>query len=205
MKLIVISKDIIFPGEATWLNEMMSNYNFTLHLRKPQASESEIEELLLQIDKQFYKRIVLHDNYILADKFNLMGIHINARNRGIPTNREYWSRRSISRSCHSIQEVEKYKNSYSYVTLSPIFNSISKQGYNSTFTKSDLKCAAEKGVIDNKVIALGGISSLNIAQIRNMGFGGAAVLGAIWNQSNIHSALTELNKLTDIKVDSYGK
>ena len=38
-----------------------------------------------------------------------------------------------------------------------------------------------------------------------MGFGGAAVLGAIWNQSNIHSALTELNKLTDIKVDSYGK
>ena len=49
MKLIVISKENFFPEEAYWINAMMSEYPFILHLRKPFASLAELETLVQQI------------------------------------------------------------------------------------------------------------------------------------------------------------
>ena len=71
------------------------------------------------------------------------------------------------------------KNKYEYVFLSPIFNSISKQNYNTKFTLHELHQASDIGLIDSKVIALGGITPDNIATTMQLGFGGAAVLGYI--------------------------
>ena len=48
MKLIVISKETFFPEEACWINAMMSEYPFILHLRKPFASLAELETLVQQ-------------------------------------------------------------------------------------------------------------------------------------------------------------
>ena len=42
-------------------------------------------------------------------------------------------------------------------------------------------------VIDRKVMALGGIDLDNIAQVKDLGFGGAVILGDIWNKFSIHS------------------
>ena len=141
MKLIVISKENFFPEEACWINAMMSEYPFILHLRKPFASLAELETLVQQIHPAYYDRIVLHDHYALAEKYRLKGIHWNARNQEFKLEGAYWQKASISRSCHSIPEVEMYKNQYQYVTLSPIFDSISKQGYKAAFSESDLKSA----------------------------------------------------------------
>ena len=187
MKLIVISKETFFPEEACWINAMMSEYPFILHLRKPFASLAELETLVQQIHPAYYDRLVLHDHYALAEKYRLKGIHWNARNQGFKLEGTYWQKANISRSCHSIQEVEMYKDQYHYVTLSPIFNSISKQGYKAAFSASELKSAMEKGIINHQVIALGGIDSSNIHQLAKMGFGGAAVLGTIWNHTDLQS------------------
>ena len=195
MKLIVISKENFFPEEAYWINAMMSEYPFILHLRKPFASLAELETLLHQIHPVYYDRIVLHDHYALAEKYQLKGIHWNARNQEFKLEGAYWQKASISRSCHSIPEVEMYKNQYQYVTLSPIFDSISKQGYKAAFSESDLKSAIEKGIINQQVIALGGIDTSNIHQLATMGFGGAAVLGVIWNHTELPSIRKELNLL----------
>ena len=195
MKLIVISKEYFFPEEACWINVMMSEYPFILHLRKPFASLAELETLVQQIHPAYYDRIVLHAHYALAEKYRLKGIHWNARNQDFKLEGAYWQKASISRSCHSIPEVEMYKNQYQYVTLSPIFDSISKQGYKAAFSESDLKEAIEKGIINQQVIALGGIDTSNIHQLATMGFGGAAVLGVIWNHTELPSIRKELNLL----------
>ena len=131
----------------------------------------------------------------MAEKYRLKGIHWNARNQEFKLEGAYWQKASISRSCHSIPEVEMYKNQYQYVTLSPIFDSISKQGYKAAFSESDLKSAIEKGIINQQVIALGGIDTSNIHQLATMGFGGAAVLGVIWNHTELTSIRKELNLL----------
>ena len=195
MKLIVISKENFFPEEACWINAMMSEYPFILHLRKPFASLAEFETLVQQIHPVYYDRIVLHDHYALAEKYQLKGIHWNARNQEFKLEGAYWQKASISRSCHSIPEVEMYKNQYHYVTLSPIFDSISKQRYKAAFSERELRSAIEKGIINHQVIALGGIDTSNIHQLATMGFGGAAVLGVIWNHTELTSIRKELNLL----------
>ena len=40
----------------------------------------------------------------------------------------------------------------------------------------------EFAVIDKKVIALGGIDEENLLEVKDFGFGGAAILGALWNK-----------------------
>ena len=69
-----------------------------------------------------------------------------------------------------------------YVFLSPIFDSISKEGYTSAFTSESIREAAEKGIIDKRVIALGGVDENNLLQVKDFGFGGAAILGGLWNK-----------------------
>jgi thiamine monophosphate synthase len=204
MKLIVISKEKVFDGEPIWINELMGKYDFIFHLRKPGSTEKETEELIQQIDEAFYSRIVLHDHFPLAPKYHLGGVHLNSRNPEANFGGEYWRHCSISRSCHSLQEVEEYKGLCNYVTLSPVFDSISKTGYNAGFSHETLKDASEKGIIENKVVALGGISSSNISYAIDLGFGGVAVLGAVWNQANLQDAIVELGNLIN-KMNDYGE
>ena len=203
MKLIVISKEKVFDGEPLWINALMGKYDFTFHLRKPGLTERETEEIILQINSNFHNRIVLHDHFPLADKYRLKGVHLNSRNPEIHLKGEYWKHCSISRSCHSLEEVAANKDCCNYVTLSPVFDSISKAGYNAGFSYQALKDASENGIIDSKVVALGGITPSNIASVINLRFGGAAVLGTVWNQANLQEAIVELGNLIK-KMNDYG-
>ena len=75
-------------------------------------------------------------------------------------------------------------------------SALSKQGYKAAFSASELKSAMEKGIINHQVIALGGIDSSNMHQLAKMGFGGAAVLGTIWNHTDLLSLIEELDYLS---------
>lgn len=61
--------------------------------------------------------------------------------------------------------------------MSPIYDSISKEGYNSPYTAEELRQAGKDKIIDGKVMALGGITPENILEVKDFGFGGAVVLG----------------------------
>ena len=71
-----------------------------------------------------------------------------------------------------------------YLFLSPIFQSISKEGYGNGFPWYELEEARERGFINPKVFALGGIDASHIRQLKGLGFGGAVVLGALWGKIN---------------------
>ena len=119
---------------------------------------------------------MLHDFFGLAEEMSLYGIHLNSRNPFPPPG---WHG-SVSRSCHSIDEVALYKPSCDYVSLSPIFDSISKAGYTSAFSIGELRTAVSSGIIDKKVMALGGITFTNMQDVLRLGFGGVMILGAAW-------------------------
>jgi thiamine-phosphate pyrophosphorylase len=72
-----------------------------------------------------------------------------------------------------------YKKHFDYVFLSPIFDSISKAGYKSAFTEEMLKEASDKGIIDEKVVALGGVTFDKIPYLKKLNFGGAAMMGIL--------------------------
>ncbi len=66
------------------------------------------------------------------------------------------------------------------MSLSPIFDSISKQGYRAAFTSAQLEEARRRGIIDKRVMALGGVTFDRVKEVLEMGFGGAMILGDAW-------------------------
>ncbi len=190
-KLIVITDQIMFGDECRWIERLLESGVTTLHIRKPDSDLVAVERMLNSISSEFYGKLALHDHFELAGLYKLGGIHLNGRN---PAPLEGFKGR-ISRSCHTLEEVELAKEYCSYVTLSPIFNSISKSGYSSKFSEESLKSAGERGVIDEKVVALGGVSMENIGRVAEYGFGGAALLGAVWSQNSVETAVALVRRL----------
>ena len=189
MKWITITSPEFLSGEAIFIDKLFSQGLDLLHLRKPEASLEAYNQLLIQIPEQWHSRIVLHEHFKLAEEYKLHGIHLNRRCSQVPDS----FRGSISCSCHTLGEVKKQKDSKDYVFLSPIFDSISKVGYHAAFSPTSLKQAAIEKVIDEKVIALGGITANNIPRVKEWHFGGVAFLGDIWK------------RMSDPQVDEYLK
>ena len=182
--VIVITMPEMFPGEAELVNTLFANGMLRLHLRKPGASEEEMAEWIGRIDLPFRQRIIVHDHHRLLKTMGLGGIHLNARNPEAPAwfSAERQKRRSVtlSRSCHSLEEIAQWKGVCDYLFLSPIFDSISKGGYTSAFTRETLLQAYHDGLFSKPVYALGGVSADNIRSIYDYGFAGAAVIGSLW-------------------------
>ena len=175
--VIVITLPEFFEGEAERIVQFLEGDVDMIHIRKPVARREQVEELLLKIPSKLRKKLVLHDHFELAMEYGLHGIQLNSRNSEVP---EGW-KGAVSRSCHSIEELAECKKElYDYMSLSPIFDSISKEGYKSAFTREQLEEARKKGIIDNRVMALGGVTFDKIGLITEMGFGGAMILGDAW-------------------------
>jgi thiamine-phosphate pyrophosphorylase len=178
MKLIAVTTPHFFVEEDKIITELFEEGLDILHLRKPDTAAVYSERLLKLIPEKYHKKIVTHEHFYTKEEFNLMGIHLNSRNSIEPESYEG----HISCSCHSIEEVKQKKELYDYVFMSPIFDSVSKVGYQSKYTPEDLRSAAKDGIIDKNVIALGGIAADNILEVKDFGFGGAALLGDLWGK-----------------------
>lgn len=173
---IVITLPYFFDGEAEQIVQLLHSSVDLIHIRKPESKTEELERLIMSIPSEYYPRLVLHDHHELAMKYHLHGVHLNGRNPQPPMGWEG----SVSKSCHSLEEVKEWKGKCDYVSLSPIFDSISKQGYHAAFSSSEIEEARRVGIIDKKVLALGGVTFNKIDDVLRMGFGGGMILGDAW-------------------------
>lgn len=170
--IIAITSPGIVPGEGARICEILRrNEAAIVHLRKPNWSWGETAQLLDRISPDLYSRIKIHDHFNLLNHYPLMGVHLNARNPVAPENA-----RCVSRSFHTLEELQD-AGEYDYVTLSPVFDSISKNGYKSAFSLKELP----PFLSGKKVIALGGVTPSKFPDLRAAGFFGAAMLGYFWN------------------------
>ena len=180
MKLIVVTAPTFFVEEDKIITALFEEGLDILHLRKPETPAMYSERLLTLIPQKYHKRIITHEHFYLQEEFSLMGIHLNTRNPKEP--HDYSGH--ISCTCHSLDEVRNKKHFYDYLFLSPIYNCITKTGVTSGFTAEELRQAEKSKIIDSKVMALGGITSDNILEIKDYGFGGAVIMGDLWNKFN---------------------
>lgn len=190
MLWLVITSPSFIPDEASFLHRLFVHGVDIVHLRKPGATAEECARLLDDLTSDDRRRIVIHDFFELAEPYGLKGIHLNARRSTVPDGYEG----HVSRSCHSLEEVKRYKDACDYVFLSPIFDSVSKQGYASAFTDATLRQASCDGIIDHKVVALGGVTPDKINYLRQLNFGGAAMLGCV-NRLAVLSVSGQINAL----------
>ena len=174
---ILITLPRILKNEAETLAALCGAGVSVIHIRKPEASEPEIEELLktLQALGADMSRLTIHYNEPLARKYGLGGVHL--RIEELLAGAGEGLRRSCS--AHGWTEAERAATDADYVFLSPLFDSISKPGYRSAIDPAEAaeRLRRRKG----RIVALGGIRPANIARVRRIGFDGAAVLGAAWS------------------------
>jgi len=195
MRIIVISAPDFLPGEAEAVTALLEAGAWRVHVRKPAAGSDSIARLLEHIPAALYSRISLHDHHELAARFGVGGVHLNSRNPSVPDG----FGGMVSRSCHSIAELSQYSSVCDYMFLSPVFDSISKSGYTSRFSLEEIRrrivagsdvATARMDVMSSdgncrsvdweRVFALGGVCPDNIRLLEETGFGGAAVLGYLW-------------------------
>lgn len=166
--VIAITSQDSVPDEAEKISCLLRNGDADfVHIRKPLWREEEVAQLLDRIPSELHPRLKLHDHFRLLDSYALGGVHLNSRNPVSPVNAN-----SVSRSFHEIEQLPLSKH-YDYVTLSPVYDSISKAGYKSRFSLQELK----PFLSGLRVIALGGVTPDKFPELKEAGFAGAAMLG----------------------------
>lgn len=180
MKLIIVTRPTFFVEEDKIITALFEEGLDILHLRKPETPAMYSERLLTLIPEKYHKRIVTHEHFYLQEEFNLMGIHLNSRNPKEPD--DYSG--NVSCTCHSLEEVKNKKHFYDYLFLSPIYDCITRPEITAGFTAEELHMAGKNKLIDSKVMARGGITADNIREVKKYGFGGAVIMGDLWNKFN---------------------
>ena len=178
MKRIAITGSDLRDDEGKWISVILSEGWDAVHLRHPAATLAEMRRLIESVPQQYHSRLRLHGHFELTNEFNLGGLHLNSR---CPVAPPHFSG-SLSRSCHSVEEVTHADRHLDYVTLRPVFDSISKPGYTAAFSDYELEVI---GTISSPVvIALGGVIPQLTPSLEKWGFGGYAVLGYLWQAAD---------------------
>lgn len=195
MQLIVISAPHPVKDEIQLLHRLFELGLETFHLRKPLFSVAETAAYLKQVSTGYHDRIVLHSHYQLAQEYPLKGIHYTKRAEMFGEEIEKFH----SASVHSLEEVKRAPLSLRYVFLSPVFNSISKPGYKSSFSFAELEKHLKHRRQTVKVMALGGIDEHNIEKVAELGFDGAVLLGSLWEEAKHKSTPEVTEKFKNIQ------
>lgn len=180
MKFILISSEKEFPQETKIVTDLFKRGLETFHLRKPNYTLEETKNFLNAIPGEFHNRIVLHGYRQLPFEYKVKGLHFSFGK----IKEEHFkccTSLTFSASVHSFEEIKNVSSIINYVFLSPVFDSISKQGYKSKIDLNEAGIFLQKDKSRPEVIALGGIDLDNIAQVMNANFDGFAMLGAFWN------------------------
>lgn len=205
MKLILVTSFDTILYEHYLINLLFCEGLEYLHLRKRDYTEEEMEEYIQQIAPPFRKHVILHSHFHLIQKYELKGAHFTKDScpddllpdSNISTLTKPFTH--LSFSLHTIAEIKSLPNIYDYIFLSPVFDSISNQGFNSRFQPGDLKAYLYQDIERPEIIALSGIMPENIDKAMELGFDGVAMLGHIWTpferDQNLVQAVQRFNRV----------
>lgn len=181
--IIVIAPENDVPNEIEILHQLFQEGLNYFHLRKPHKNFQEHSDYLIQIDSKYHNRIVVHFFHELINEFNLKGIHFQEQKRidNINNPGHYFKGlnmfgKTISSSFHEPEDIQNCYFEFDYHLLSPVFSSISKEGYKGR--------GFDVNSIDKTIIGMGGVSVYNLKEFDKLGFNGVGVLGGIWNDSD---------------------
>ena len=187
MEVVVISNPDEIAGEVGLVEDLFKSGLENFHLRRPGHPARALRRFLDGVDEQFHNRIIVHSHHELCVSYKLGGIHIR-EHHGNKGKWQRWLMRKyirlrrpdikITAGFHTIGSLKQENPGYSYVFLSPVFNSISKLGYKGTFNEDSLKKEIRKTSF--RVMALGGVDEDKIGKAKELGFHGIALLGGIW-------------------------
>lgn len=191
--IVVIASENDVPNEFSVLHKLFEQGLTHFHLRKPVKSLDEYRRYLENVNETYHSRIVLHQYHQLRQEFDLKGIHLQEQTRrevgtDLASFVEIMKRSgcSVSSSFHEPKELQECNADFDYHLLSPVFSSISKQGYEGR--------GFDVTTIDKTIIGMGGVNASTVKATVDLGYNGLGVLGGIWNAENPIEAFLEIKK-----------
>lgn len=192
---IVVSSPCPVEQEATHINQLFGAGMALFHLRKPGCGEDALQDLLAQIDPQYYDRIALHQHHHLAPEPGIKRLHFPEASRLQQTEPALLelaaSGFTLSTSIHNKASYNQLPHVFAYTFLGPFAPSISKPGYGLT-KGTDVSSIRRQ---NTRIIALGGLQADNLLEPVAEGFDGVAVLGSIWKDKNITDNFKQLQNI----------
>ena len=178
--IILITPETNHPEEVSILHTLVRAYNISIHVRKPRFTE-EAYRLYLSQYASILSHMVIHEHHTLAKEFSVKGIHLKEADRKCVTENAN-NVRVVSTGFHSLEDIKNNTHAFDYIFFSPLFKSISKEKYGTDTSPEEVTAIVQqvKKLTSIPVIGLGGISTENIVMVKNSGFDGAALLGAVW-------------------------
>jgi thiamine-phosphate pyrophosphorylase len=190
MDIVLITQPRIVQNEAFLICKLFDAGLEKLHIRKPAHSALEISSLLDSIPKDLWSNIVMHRQPELVNDYGLAGYH-HQEGEEI---RVFMG--TTSQSVHHLEDLSSLNTKLNYVFYGPVFQSISKKGYEPkvalSFVKETLSNLS-KLTVRPKVYALGGVRRKKIIPLAQAGFDGFALLGSIWGHSEPVVAFRKFN------------
>lgn len=159
----------------------------TLLLRKPGWPEHAYARWLSFLPENYRQHVMVSSFPALVESFGLKGLHLSEDARRQIAPYEIRKLRETGKWVSaSIHDDAADTSGFDFALQGPVFDSLSKPGH----------AARPFRHIPSNAIALGGVQEENVRQVREMGYCGAAVLGAAWQQPEkaAGTILTLINK-----------
>lgn len=180
--MIVITNPFSIENEFQIIQQLFEEGLVSLHIRKPDYSENEMRNFLSNIDEVFYSKMVLHNHHKLTEEFKINSIHLKEKERVEISDNFQKTVSYLSTSVHNINDFNELPTYFDVAFLSPIFESISKEGYGKN--SNILGTIVNRTNFSTELVALGGIKEDNIKLVLDSGFDNVALLGSIWLNEN---------------------
>ena len=191
--IVLIAPENDIPHEIEILHQLFQQGLAYYHLRKPFKDYQEHCGYLNQIDTKYHNRIVVHLFHELINAYDLKGVHFQEQKRidHIDNPGQYFKSldmygKTISSSFHDPEVLEDCEFEFDYHLLSPVFSSISKEGYEGK--------GFDVNQSDKLIVGMGGITGKTVQQTLKLGFKGIGVLGGVWNMENPVESFVALKK-----------
>lgn len=170
-----------------------------LQLREKELDDQEFLEeaqVIQQLCRKYQVPFLINDNVALAAKIGADGVHVGQSDMAAGEARaKLGPDRIIGVSARTVEEaLEAQRQGADYLGVGAVFHTGSKADAAEVDHQvlRDI-CRA----VDIPVIAIGGITRDNVAQLKHSGICGIAVISAIFAQKNIEAAASELRMLTE--------
>lgn len=194
--------------DQTWSNDITLKEQVELaiqggvtfvQLREKKKSKEEIIQIareIKQITDKYQIPFVINDNVEVALEVGADGVHVGQEDmKAVEARRILGDKKIIGVSVHTVEEaVEAQKMGANYIGVGAVFPTSTKKNAVKMSNKT-LQDICQ--VVDIPVVAIGGIQTENIMELKESGIDGIAVVSAIFSKKDIKQAAKELREMVE--------
>ncbi|MBQ3693095.1 MAG: thiamine phosphate synthase [Clostridia bacterium] len=203
--LLYVITDRKLLGEHTiytQVEEALKGGATIIQLREKNLGDEEFLNeavLIKEICRKYNVPLIINDNVQVALKSGADGVHVGQDDMKAENVRKLiGGNKILGVSAHSVEEaILAEKNGADYLGVGAIFTTSSKADVQSTSIDTLKEICSTVRI---PVVAIGGITSENIKQLSGSSVSGAALISAVFGQSDVRLAAEKLKNLIEDTV-----